>query len=124
MASILVIDDEPTLRKALNRLLTLTGHQVSEAENGRLGLKSYQAAPADIVLLDMYMPEMDGLETLESLLRHDPKAKVIAMTGGGVFQNIDVLWPAVLMGALKILHKPIDLTRLQSVIAEALAKTV
>ena len=121
MASILVIDDEPTLRKALNRLLSSLGHVVSEAENGHHGLKSYKSAPADIVLLDIFMPVKDGVETINELLLHDPKAKVIAMTGGGAYDKFDLMAPALLMGACKILHKPIDMMTLQSAIEKALA---
>ena len=123
MASILVIDDEPAIRKAMNRLLSSLGHIVSEAENGKQGLKVYQSEPAEIVLLDIFMPVKDGLETLGELLLHDPKARVIAITGGGAYKNFDLMEPALLMGASKILHKPIDVLVLQSAIEEALAAT-
>lgn len=124
MASILVIDDEPTLRKAMNRLLSSLGHKVSEAEDGKTGLKLYQSDPADIVLLDVFMPVKDGLETLRELLLHDPKARVIAITGGGAYKDFDIMKPFLLVSAFKILHKPIDMMVLQSAIEEALAASV
>ena len=89
--------------------------------DGCEGLQSYLSDPADVVLLDIYMPVMDGLETIHALLLHDPKAKVIAMTGGWRLSKSDVLEPALLMGARKILHKPIDAGALQSAIEELLA---
>ena len=119
MASVLVIDDAVEVRMLLSRMLTLIGHEVSEAENGLHGLNAYKSAPTDIVLLDMFMPVMDGWETLRELLRHDPKARVIAMTGGGRYGQVDILKPALLMGACKMLHKPIELMLLQSAIDAA-----
>ena len=73
MTSILVIDDEETIRKSFCRLLRSHGYDVREAENGEQGLKAYQSSPADVVLLDVFMPVKDGIETLNALLLHDPK---------------------------------------------------
>ena len=120
MASVLVIDDDASFRRAICRHLVSLGHEVCEAVDGKQGVKSYQSASADLVLLDMYMPELDGLETLEQLLRHDPKARVIAMTGGGIYKNVGVLEPAILLGARAMLFKPITADDLRVAIACAL----
>ena len=121
MASVLVIDDDASFRRAICRHLTSLGYDVREAVDGKQGVKEYQAAPADVVLLDMYMPVLDGLETLEQLLRYDPKARVIAMTGGGIYKNVGVLEPAVLLGARAMLFKPISTDELRAAIDRALS---
>ncbi len=121
MASILVIEDDDSFRKAICRLLSSLGYEVSAVADGKQGLKAYRSDPADIVLLDMYMPVMDGLETVTAVMRHDPKARVIAMTGGWKNTNFNVLEPALLMGARKILNKPIDAVVLKATIEEVLA---
>ncbi len=121
MTSVLVIDDCAEFRKAIGRLLTSMGYLVREAENGRIGLRCYLSDPADIVLLDIFMPERDGLETVTDLLRYDPEVRVIAMTGGGAYHNFNPVEPILLMGARKILGKPIDAAVLQSAIEEVLS---
>jgi CheY-like chemotaxis protein len=82
MARILVIDDEEAIRYLLRAGLELAGHEVVEAENGYEGLQHYQAAPAAVVITDMQMPVMDGIQLLMELQRIAPLAKVIALSGG------------------------------------------
>ena len=120
MASILVVDDCSLFRSVVRYYLTSLGHQVREAVDGLQGLKAYQEAPADIVLLDAYMPEQDGVETLRALLKHDPEARVIAVSGGGVYGNMIVLQQLAALGAHRTLDKPTTLLGLKSVIDEAL----
>ena len=84
-------------------------------------MAAYREAPADVVLLDMFMPEKDGLETLRELRQLDPKVRVIAMTGGGSYHNVGILKPAMLMGASKLLFKPITIGELKTAIEETLA---
>ena len=95
MKSVLVVDDDASIRDLLCQLLTSLGYKVSEAENGEQGLKAYQVEPANIVLLDMFMPVKDGFETMRDLLRYDPNVRVIAMTGGGLCKNVGILKPGV-----------------------------
>jgi len=121
MKSVLVIDDDASIRDLLRQLLTSLGYKVSEAENGEQGLKSYQAEPTNVVLLDMFMPVKDGFETIRELLRHDPNVRVIAMTGGGMCKNVGILKPAMLMGARSLLYKPITLMELRSTIEKTIA---
>ncbi len=120
MADILVIEDDESVRCLVRRILERSGHCVREAENGAVGLKQYRAARADLVMLDMYMPEMDGLETLRELRLLDPVARVVAMSGGGSRNDVQVLRPATLMGATRALLKPFTLQELQGVVDEAL----
>ena len=122
MTSILVIDDSPEIRDLIRQVLeTSSDYEVHEASDGVQGLVSYQASPADIVLLDMFMPEKDGLETLRELRQMDPNVRVIAMTGGGTYHNVSILKPAMLMGACKLLFKPITIVELQTAIKDVLA---
>jgi DNA-binding NtrC family response regulator len=120
MASVLVVDDDAELRTLLSNMLLLLGHEVSEAENGQQGLKTYQAQPANVVLLDMFMPVKDGIETMRDLKRHDPNVRVIAMTGGGMFGQVAILKSAITLGACKILYKPITVNELRSAVEKTL----
>jgi DNA-binding NtrC family response regulator len=82
VARILVIDDDESIRFLLRTVLEFQGYDVIEAENGYEGLLCYQAEPADLVITDMQMPVMDGLELITELRRTFPRAKVIAISGG------------------------------------------
>ena len=82
MARILVVDDDESIRFLLRTVLEFQGYDVIEAENGYEGLLCYQAEPADLVITDMQMPVMDGLELLMELQRTFPRVKVIAISGG------------------------------------------
>ena len=82
MARILVVDDDESIRFLLRAVLEFQGYDVIEAENGYEGLLRYQVEPADLVITDMQMPVMDGLELLMELQRTFPRVKVIAISGG------------------------------------------
>ncbi len=82
MARILVVDDDESIRFLLRTVLEFQGYDVIEAENGYEGLLRYQVEPADLVITDMQMPVMDGLELLMELQRTFPRVKVIAISGG------------------------------------------
>jgi len=120
MTSVLVIDDDADIREMLGQLLSALGYKASAAENGQLGLKLYQSEPANVVLLDIFMPEKAGLDTLRDLLRHDPKARVIAMSGGGRFNRKEILEIAMYMGARKRLQKPFTSEELKAAIEEVI----
>ena len=82
MARILVVDDDDSIRFLLRAVLELRGYDVIEAENGYEGLLRYQAEPTDLVITDMQMPVMDGLELIMELQRTFPWVKVVAISGG------------------------------------------
>jgi len=121
MATVLVIDDSVEMRDLLQEMLKALGHEAREAAGGAQGLASYRDAPADVVLLDMFMPDKDGLETLRELRQLDSHARVIAMTGGGSYHNVGILKPASLLGAGKLLFKPVTMDELRKAIEEVLA---
>jgi two-component system cell cycle response regulator CpdR len=81
VARILVVDDDKALRLLLRAMLERRGHSVVEAENGDEGLRCYQAEPTDLVITDIQMPVMDGLQMIKELRGAFPMAKVIAISG-------------------------------------------
>lgn len=106
MSSILIIDDDDNLRAALHRTLHKEGYTVFEASEGRRGLKTLAQSPTDLILLDMFMPDKDGLETIGELRRTHPNVRIIAMSGGGFKGTVDVLHVAKMLGARRTLAKP------------------
>jgi CheY-like chemotaxis protein len=112
MATILVIDDEQAIRTLLSTALQLEGHNVMEASTGRQGLAVYRQSPADLVILDMLMPVLDGLETIIELTREFLDVKAIAMSG--VDGDQPLLSRARLLGARQSLRKPFGIEELLS----------
>ena len=123
MARILVIDDEKLPRMALNRMLKAGGHEAVEAENGRQGLFTYEESPVDLVVTDILMPEMGGLETIRELRRRHPEVKIIAITGGGSPDGRGALRAAKAFGAHAVLAKPFREQELLKLVEEALQTT-
>ncbi len=119
MATILVIDDEQSIRGLLKEVLVKAGHRVLEAENGRKGLTLYQKELVDLVIMDLLMPETDGLEATLQLTREYVDAKVIAITGAqGDHNFLDI---AKLFGARRAFEKPFDINKLLDAVKEELA---
>jgi two-component system response regulator (stage 0 sporulation protein F) len=110
MATILIIDDEESVRALLRSVLEAAGYEVTEAANGRQGLERYRQRPTDLVIVDMLMPVMSGLDMLLDLTREFLHAKVIAISGAGGEQN--VLDVAKLLGARQTLQKPFSMPQL------------
>ncbi|QPD03707.1 MAG: Histidine kinase [Candidatus Nitrospira kreftii] len=104
MASILIIDDEVSIRTLLRRILDEDGHQIREAADGHIGLSLYRQAPADVVITDILMPEQDGLEVTLALTQEFLDARVIAITGATGDRNY--LNVATLFGARRVIQKP------------------
>ena len=106
MSSILIIDDDAGLRDGLRRSLRQAGYEVREAGDGLQGLRSVEQAPVDLILLDIFMPGKEGLETIRDLRRAHPAIRIIAMSGGGSKGSFDVLKMATMLGARRTLAKP------------------
>ena len=115
MASVLVVDDEEQLRELIRITFEQSGYQVSEASTGKEALEQYRSAPADLVIMDILMPDQDGLESIASIRQESPKVKIIAMTGSndmiGVLDFLDV---AKMLGAHRTLQKPFEMKDLLS----------
>jgi two-component system response regulator (stage 0 sporulation protein F) len=118
MAKILVIDDDRPIRSLLRAALEGDDHQVFEAANGRLGLEVYRERSVDLIITDLVMPEMNGLDVISELTKN-AHVRVIAMTGDA--DAISRLTTARLLGARQILRKPFDLTTLLAMVRYELA---
>ena len=119
MATILVIDDQAPIRALLRVALEDAGYEVLEASNGRLGLELYREKPADLIITDVVMPEMNGLELMLELTRSFLNVKVIAISGG--LESEGTLNVAKLLGACQTFQKPLDLEKLLSAVRYDLA---
>ena len=110
MATILIIDDEDPIRALLRTTLEAAGYEVTEAPNGRIGLERYRLRPPDLVITDILMPELNGLDMILALTRQFLHAKVIAISGvSGETNDLDV---AILLGARRTFQKPFSMKRL------------
>ena len=109
-ATILIIEDEEPTRVLLRTALEAAGHEVREASNGRIGLALYRDRPPDLVITDIRMPEMSGLDMILELTREFLNAKVIAISGEQGEEH--VLGVAKLLGARQTLHKPFSMEQL------------
>ena len=119
MSKILVIDDEEPLRMLLRSVLEEDGYEVREAADGRAGIASYRQEPADVVITDILMPELDGLDMMLALTREFLDVRVIAITGE--MGQPDLLNRARLLGARHTLYKPFSLAHLLKVVRYELA---
>jgi DNA-binding response OmpR family regulator len=120
MASILLVDDTPELRKTIERLLTGAGHAVTSAENGAAALRELDRATFDVIVTDIVMPDMEGLELIRKVRKTQPSLPIIAMSGGGRGSTEDYLALAANFGAAKTLEKPFALEALKAAIDEVL----
>ena len=120
MLKILVIDDEKSIRNTLKDILGFEGYHVELAENGMMGIGLVKSADFDIILCDIKMPEMDGLETLEQIMQIRPEATVVMISGHG---TIDTAVEAIKKGAFDFIEKPLDLNRLLITLRNASDKT-
>lgn len=120
MARILIIDDEEQVRLYLRRILTAESYEVVEAPDGKVGLRLYRQEPADLIIIDIFMPEKEGLETIMELRRDYPDVKVIAISGGGRTGSLDFLHMAKKFGALRTLEKPFTRQEMLDAVQEVL----
>ncbi|MCH2224195.1 MAG: sigma-54 dependent transcriptional regulator [Crocinitomicaceae bacterium] len=121
MGKILVIDDERAIRRALREILEFEEFEVDEAENGKEGLDKAKAGEYDIIFCDIKMPELDGMEVLDGLLKAKVDSPVIMISGHG---NIETAVQAIKKGAFDFIEKPLDLNRILVTIRNANDKTV
>jgi two-component system nitrogen regulation response regulator NtrX len=120
MARILVIDDEKSIRNTLKDILETEEHQVVTAEDGAGGLELFGSDKFDVVLCDIKMQEMDGMEVLEKIMEDPQDVPVIMISGHG---DIEIAVEAIKKGAFDFLEKPLDLNRLLITIRNALERS-
>ena len=118
MYKILVVDDAALMRMKCRDLLTKAGYDVSEAINGVDAVESYEKIRPDAVLLDLTMPDMDGLTALRAIMRMDPAAKVTMVTATGQ-QNIVI--EALKSGAADFVVKPFSAERVLAAVEKMVA---
>lgn len=120
MAKLLIIDDEKSIRKTLREILEYEKYQVDEAADGMEGIAMIQKEKYDIVLCDIKMPKMDGIEVLEKVMQVSADTPVVMISGHG---NIETAVEAVKKGAFDFIAKPLDLNRLLVTIRNAMDKS-
>lgn len=120
MSNILIIDDEKAIRKTLSEILSYEGYKMEEAADGEEGLKKFRDKEYDVVLCDIKMPKIDGIEFLEKAKEQNPDIPIIMISGHG---TIETAVEAVRKGAYDYISKPPDLNRLLITIRNAMDKT-
>lgn len=121
MAKILIIDDERAIRRALREILEFEDFQVEEAENGKEGLDKAKNTLFDVIFCDIKMPQMDGIEVLDELIKAKVDTPVIMISGHG---NIETAVEAIKKGAFDFIEKPLDLNRILVTIRNAKERVV
>lgn len=117
MKSILIIDDEQSVRDSIRMILEYEGFEVSQAVDGEIGLKEVEEHHIDLVLLDVKMPGMDGLEVLQEIKKRSPDLPVVMVSGHG---TVETAVEATKLGAFDFLSKPLDRDKLLVVVRNAL----
>jgi two-component system, NtrC family, response regulator PilR len=119
MANLLIVDDELSMRQFLTHLFQRDGHSIRVAENGRKAMAMLREQPADVVISDVKMPDMGGIELLRAARELCAETEVIMMTA---FANEETAHEAFLLGAFDFVHKPFDNDLLKEKVTRALAK--
>jgi DNA-binding NtrC family response regulator len=107
MAHILIIDDDPAVLRLFGDILECARHSVILASDGRKGLRILQEQRPDLVVTDIMMPEMDGMEVLQEISTNHASLPVIAISGGMRSSTADFVSRALQLGACRVLEKPI-----------------
>jgi CheY-like chemotaxis protein len=118
LAKVLVVDDEPEVREVLRDLLSDLGYDVILADSGPTALDALSANKPDLVLLDVFMPGMDGVETLRRMTALDPSVPVIVVTAN---TDVDITSKLLALGAADYIPKPFDVEYLHQAISVQLA---
>ncbi|MCK5100468.1 MAG: response regulator [Desulfobacteraceae bacterium] len=118
MAHILIIDDDEQILTMLKQAIERKGYKVTTAINGKEGIKLYKETLADVVITDIVMPEMEGLEAIRKLTKEYKDIKIIALSGGGFVSPDEYLKLAKQFGAKYAFAKPVNLKELINSIKE------
>jgi CheY-like chemotaxis protein len=122
MATILIVDDDPQVCDVLEQVLQKEGHRVCSALNGAEGICLYRQHLPDLVLLDILMPQKEGLETILEIRQEFPNVKIIAMSAASEGAKIDLLELAQRLGAQHRMTKPFQLQKVIELVDTALSQ--
>lgn len=121
MARILVVDDEDLVLRGAQRVLQRAGHEVWESTNAKTALHMLDVVPVDVVITDVYMPGINGMELVRRLGNRETCRRVIVMTGGGVLHTAEeLLEQAEIAGAERTLAKPFGPAELNAAVSDVL----
>ena len=109
---LLVVDDDADMRLTLKLALEIAGYAVEVASNAREALAVQRREPADVLITDIFMPDADGFEAIDSFRAEFPRTKIVVVSGGAQFTKRDYLPDAELMGVDATLQKPFDVDTL------------
>ena len=123
MASITIIDDDNQIRLLIRKVLEAMGHEVIEPTNGREALESLPDSSPSLWVVDILMPEVDGIEIIRGIRRINTHVPILAISGGFSTENIDVLAYAQQFGATQIMQKPFDIRTLVKTVQSLLEIT-
>jgi DNA-binding NtrC family response regulator len=121
--TILIIEDDAEMRAILEETLERAGYMAVVAKSGAEGIRLHRSEPSDLVILDVFMRDKDGLETLMEIRRHMPQAKVLMISGGGTLKLKHVLVWARRLGASATLAKPFTPAELLRLVSRVLEET-
>src|ERR671938_1687085 len=117
MANLLIVDDEPGMRQLLSHVFGRAGHAVRAAENGAKALELLRQEPADLIISDVKMPDMNGIELLRRVREFSPDVSVVLMTA---FATVETAREAFKLGADDFIQKPFDVDELKLIVEKAL----
>jgi len=123
MSTILIVDNDAYLRDWLREILLEARYDVAVASNGRVALQQLRARPANLVITEMLLPEMDGVETIVAIRHGFPETRIIAITGGGILAPHGYLQLARALGVDRAMAKPFTQSEILDCIHELLVKT-
>jgi CheY-like chemotaxis protein len=123
MARILVVDDEAQMRELLCQGLERRGHTVAQAGDGREAMQRLAEQQPDLVITDLVMPEMEGIETIQALRQKCPGIPIIAISGGGRLGPEDYLSLAGQIGADRTFAKPFRIEEIVTAVRELTTKS-
>jgi CheY-like chemotaxis protein len=122
LANILIVDDDPAVQATMRMVLERAGHSVVVAGDGRKGLAIFEAGDFDLLILDIFMPRMDGLETMKLIHQRQPLIPILAISGRQISSDgPDFLKMATKLGAISSLQKPFRPVELLAAVAGCLA---
>lgn len=122
MAAILIVDDEPDVRRILRDLAEHDGHSAIEAGDGHQAVEAAARSAPDLAIVDIIMPEQDGFETIRRLRALCPSIRILVVSGGGKWVGGEYLDMARRLGAEAVLPKPFQLLELRDTIRKVLAE--